>query len=103
MLTGVVSPQRVALQDYTLKDGTQIPKGCRIAFANSEHQMDPEVTPDPLNFDPMRSYRKRHSSENEYDKNQAVLTDMNNNLTFGYGSQAVSDSTPSLFESSVSL
>lgn len=86
--TMVVSPQRVALSAYTLKDGTHIPKGCRIAFANSEHQMDPNITPDPLTFDPMRSYRKRYSSPNEHDKHQAVLTDVNNNLTFGYGNQA---------------
>jgi ent-kaurene oxidase len=83
-----VSPQRVALQSYTLKDGTHIPKGCRIAFANSEHQIDPEVTPNPSTFDPMRSYRKRHTSEDQYDRNQAALTDINNNLTFGYGNQA---------------
>ncbi|RWA03662.1 hypothetical protein EKO27_g11441 [Xylaria grammica] len=84
----LLSPQRVALQPYTMKDGTHIPKGCRIAFANGEHQMDPEITPDPLKFDPMRAYRKRQSSEQQYDRNQAVLTDLNNNLTFGYGNQA---------------
>ncbi|KAI1330891.1 cytochrome P450 [Xylariaceae sp. FL0255] len=84
----LLSPQRVALQPYTLKDGVHIPKGCRIAFANAEHQMDPEVTADPHTFDPMRSYRKRHSASDQYDRNQAVLTDLNNNLTFGYGNQS---------------
>lgn len=78
----------MALQPYTLKDGTHIPKGCRIAFANGDHQMDPEITPDPFTFDPMRSYRKRQSSRLQHDRNQAVLTDLNNNLTFGYGNQA---------------
>ncbi|KAI1263846.1 cytochrome P450 [Xylariaceae sp. FL1019] len=84
----VLSPQRVALQAFTLKDGTHIPKGCRIAFANAEHQMDPEVTPDPHTFDPMRAYRRRHSAADQYDRNQTVLTDLSNNLTFGYGNQA---------------
>ncbi|CAG9982017.1 unnamed protein product [Clonostachys byssicola] len=84
----LLSPQRTALQAYTLKDGTHIPKGCRIAFANGELQMDPETTPDPTAFDPMRSYRKRHSSEQEYYRSQAVLTDIDSNLTFGYGNQA---------------
>lgn len=86
--TWAVSPQRVALSAYTLKDGMHIPKGCRIAFANAEHQMDPTITPDPFMFDPMRSYRKRYSSPDQYDRHQAVLTDVDNNLTFGYGNQA---------------
>ncbi|KAI0479498.1 cytochrome P450 [Xylariaceae sp. FL0804] len=84
----LLSPQRVVLQPYTLEDGTHIPKGCRIAFANSVHQMDPAVTPDPERFDPMRSYRRRQTSPEESLKSQAVLTDVNHNLTFGYGSQA---------------
>ncbi|KAM7222976.1 Cytochrome P450 [Rhypophila decipiens] len=87
----LLSPQRVALQPFTLKDGTYIPKGCRIAFANSEHQMDPEITPDPTTFDPMRAYRARHAPDGgpeSFHRNQAVQTDINNNLTFGYGSQA---------------
>lgn len=83
-----MSPQRVALSAYTLKDGTHIPKECRIAFTNAEHQMDPAVTPDPLTFDPMRSYRKRYSSPDQYDKHQAMPTNVDNNLTFGYGNQA---------------
>ncbi|KAG8156340.1 hypothetical protein KVR01_013792 [Diaporthe batatas] len=84
----LLNPQRVALSAYTLKDGTQIPKGARIAFTSSEHQMDPMVTPDPLTFDPMRSYRKRYSSVDQLDRHQAVITDMDSNLTFGYGNQA---------------
>ncbi|KAM7190976.1 Cytochrome P450 [Naviculisporaceae sp. PSN 640] len=84
----LLSPQRVALRPFTLKDGTYIPQGCRIAFANSEHQMDPEVTPNPTTFDPMRAYRARHAPDGDYYRNQAVQTDINNNLTFGYGSQA---------------
>lgn len=87
-LTAIVSPQRVALSAYTLKDGTHIPKGCRIAFTNAEHQMDPAITPDPFTFDPMRSYHRRYSSPDQHDRHQAVLTDVDNNLTFGYGNQA---------------
>ncbi|POS70322.1 hypothetical protein DHEL01_v211284 [Diaporthe helianthi] len=84
----LLNPQRVALSAYTLKDGTHIPEGARVAFASAEHQMDPAVTPDPLTFDPMRSYRKRYSSPDQQDRHQAVLTDIDNNLTFGYGNQA---------------
>lgn len=87
-LTFAVNPQRLALQPYTLKDGTYIPQGCRIAFANGEHQMDPEVVRDPSAFDPMRGYRKRQLSKDEHNRYQATMTDVNNNLTFGYGNQA---------------
>ncbi|CAJ2504889.1 Uu.00g122830.m01.CDS01 [Anthostomella pinea] len=75
-----------------LKDETHIPKGCRIAFASTEHQMDPDVIPDPFTFDPKRSYRRRQESPAYHDRNLAALTDINNHLTFGYGSQAISDS-----------
>jgi cytochrome P450 len=81
-------PQRVALQSYTLKDGTHIPKGCRIGFANGAHQNHPNTTPNPETFDPMRSYNKRQTSEEEYNRHQASLTDINDNLGFGYGNQA---------------
>lgn len=78
----------MALSACTLKDGTHIPQGCRIAFTSAEHQMDPNITPDPFTFDPMRSYRKRHASPEQHNRHQAALADIDDNLTFGYGSQA---------------
>lgn len=49
----------------TLKDGTHIPKGTRIAWPGPQHAFDPKITPDPETFDPMRSYRKRHDGNGE--------------------------------------
>jgi len=82
-----VSPQRLAVEQITLKDGTQIPAGTRIAFANHEYQMDPANVDDPNVFDPMRSYRKRQAGADQRDKHRAGMTNPNN-LAFGYGNQA---------------
>ncbi|KAK8103052.1 cytochrome P450 monooxygenase [Apiospora sp. TS-2023a] len=79
---------RIALQPLTLKDGTQIPQGARIAWAGHELANDPAVVADPARFDPLRSYRKRHT---DYAKNKNKFTAGQTNadsLSFGYGGQA---------------
>ncbi|PWY88591.1 cytochrome P450, partial [Aspergillus sclerotioniger CBS 115572] len=83
----LLNPQRLAYQDIILKDGTLIPKGSRLAFANHEHSMDPTVYPNPQSFDPMRSYRKRMSHPDQRDRHKAGMTHPDN-LAFGYGNQA---------------
>lgn len=60
--TTIVVPQRIATEDYTLQDGTVIPKGAKITWAARSHMHDSSVTSDPTVFDPLRSYKKRHSS-----------------------------------------
>ena len=81
-----VTNQRLAVVPITLKDKTHIPAGTRIAFANADILNDPEITPHPEVFDPMRSYRKRHET-GELNKYQAGQT-TKSNLHFGYGTQA---------------
>ncbi|KAI0195209.1 cytochrome P450 [Xylaria flabelliformis] len=83
----ILSPQREAMEPLTLSDGTYIPKGSRISWAAYNHINSHAVTPDPENFDPMRSYRKRHAAPDERNKHLAGQTDVNN-LTFGYGKLA---------------
>ncbi|KAI0008538.1 cytochrome P450 [Xylariaceae sp. FL0662B] len=83
----LLNPQRVALVPLTLKDGTHIPAGTRIAWAGHHHANDPNVTLDPKTFDPLRNYRKRHSSPESLSKYTAGQTDLNS-LSFGYGNQA---------------
>ncbi|KAI1428890.1 cytochrome P450 [Xylaria sp. FL1777] len=83
----ILVPQRIALEPLTLKDGTHIPKGSRICWAGSSHMNDPSVTPRPEVFDPMRSYRKRHSSADQMNKHLAGQTSPDN-LGFGYGKLA---------------
>ncbi|KAI1459353.1 cytochrome P450 [Annulohypoxylon moriforme] len=83
----LLMPQRQAVVPLTLKDGTHIPAGSRVSFANYQHQNDPSVTPDPQLFDPLRCFRKRHSTAEPRNKFQAVQLDPDIN-PFGYGSQA---------------
>ncbi|KAI0161016.1 cytochrome P450 [Hypoxylon sp. FL1284] len=83
----LLNPQRVANQSFTFKDGTHIAAGTRLTFCNYAHQHDPAVTPNPEAFDPMRSYRKRHSAPEHM--NKYISTQLGDtNLTFGYGNQA---------------
>ncbi|KAI1359870.1 cytochrome P450 [Xylaria arbuscula] len=83
----VLAPQRTALTNVTLKDGTVIPKGARIGFASASHMNDASVNPNPETFDPMRSYNKRHASPDQRNKYLADQTSPDN-LTWGYGKLA---------------
>ncbi|KAI1316819.1 cytochrome P450 [Xylariaceae sp. FL0255] len=83
----LLGPQRVALESLTLKDGTYIPQGARISWAGHHHMNDPSITPHPEMFDPMRSYRARHSSPDQMNKHLAGQTSPDN-LAFGYGKLA---------------
>ncbi|KHN93731.1 Cytochrome P450 [Metarhizium album ARSEF 1941] len=83
----LLTPQRIALVPLTLKDGTHIPKGTRIAWAGPQHAFDPVTTPDPEMFNPMRSYHKRHANGGEnVHKFMAGQSDPDN-MSFGYGNQ----------------
>jgi hypothetical protein len=48
---------------------------------------DPSVAADLIFFDPLRSYRKRHSSPELKNKHFASAASLDS-LTFGYGSEA---------------
>lgn len=83
-----VNPQRLSLVPITLKDGTHIPKGARIAWAGHHHANDPATLANPESFDPMRSYRKRHADNGaNMNKYIAGQTD-SSTLSFGYGGQS---------------
>ncbi|KFH42569.1 Ent-kaurene oxidase-like protein [Hapsidospora chrysogenum ATCC 11550] len=86
-LPSLFVPQRIATEDYTLKDGTVIPKGAKITWAARDHMHDPDVYHDPSVFDPMRSYRKRHSAPGLLNKHLASAASLDS-LAFGYGAQA---------------
>ncbi|KAL5114030.1 hypothetical protein ACEQ8H_008086 [Pleosporales sp. CAS-2024a] len=83
----LLTPQRIAMVPMTLKDGTFIPKGVRIAWAGPQHAFDPKITPDPTRFDPMRSYHKRHLNNGENAHKFMVGQSDPDNMSFGYGSQ----------------
>ncbi|KAF2012099.1 cytochrome P450 [Aaosphaeria arxii CBS 175.79] len=73
----LMSPQRVAMKNITLHDGTFIPAGTRVACASGAILMDPAVTPNPEVFDPFRSYRKRQEPGEKH-HHQWVQTDKEN-------------------------
>ncbi|KAF2198556.1 cytochrome P450 monooxygenase [Delitschia confertaspora ATCC 74209] len=82
----LMTPQRTAMRDITLRDGTFIPVGQAISFPSANIAMDPLVIPNPEIFDPFRSYYKRKQPGQER-RHLMVLTDKNN-LAFGHGKQA---------------
>ena len=77
-------PQRQALVPITLKDGTHIPAGTRIAYSNMD--INNQGLESPELFEPMRFYHRRHATD-ELTKHQ-VAQITNDNLTFGHGNQA---------------
>ncbi|RFU80557.1 cytochrome p450 [Trichoderma arundinaceum] len=58
---GLVTVQRSAAKPYVFKDGLQIPKNTQFAFANYELNHDPDVYPNPNEFDPWRFLKMRNS------------------------------------------
>ncbi|KAF5556061.1 cytochrome p450 [Fusarium napiforme] len=53
---------RIAMRDYTLKDGLKVPKGTYMLTPSSASNLDPEVWgPDVLEFDPWRFHKLRQA------------------------------------------
>ncbi|KAF2688532.1 putative cytochrome P450 monooxygenase [Lentithecium fluviatile CBS 122367] len=82
----LMAPQRLAMKPITLRDGTHIPQGTRVAFAAYEVLMDPAVTSDPERFDGFRAYRRREQA-GQLRRNFMVQSDKDH-LAFGHGTQA---------------
>ena len=82
-----VVPQRIAVQQVNLKDGTVIPKGCKITWAGDHYMNETFVNPEPEKFDPLRAYRKREADPDPKTKNLATSVS-SDRFSFGYGGQA---------------
>ncbi|KUL83805.1 hypothetical protein ZTR_06647 [Talaromyces verruculosus] len=82
-----ITPNRYATESFSFKDGLHIPKGALLGWVSIHNQVNPEITPNPKQFDPMRSYRKRQASAEEASKYLAGQPSLEN-LSFGFGSQA---------------
>ncbi|KAF7591926.1 hypothetical protein BBP40_000897 [Aspergillus hancockii] len=76
---------RLAKEKVTLKDGTVVPKGTNIAFAN-DLRFDPEMYPEPETFDGYRFQRMRADPE-KIDLTPFTKTRMSH-LAFGHGKHA---------------
>ncbi|KAF2478137.1 putative cytochrome P450 [Lindgomyces ingoldianus] len=82
----LLSPQRVAVTDITLRDGLVIPKDQSIAFPSANLMTDPTLVPNPETFDAFRSYRKREQPGKSM-MHMMVSTEKDH-LYFGHGKQA---------------
>ncbi|MCJ1238938.1 hypothetical protein MMC14_006930 [Varicellaria rhodocarpa] len=79
----LLSMHRVMLQDYTLADGTILPKNAHISMAVNAVQNDPSVTPEPDVFDGFRYFKLRQRA-GESHLHQFSTTE-ENILNFGHG------------------
>lgn len=81
-----VSTHRLALQDYTFKDGLQIPAGADIAFSNELISNDPDIwVPNGDKFDPHRFLRMRNAGDLARSQVTSITDDM---MPFGDGPHA---------------
>ncbi|KAF3761069.1 hypothetical protein M406DRAFT_24731, partial [Cryphonectria parasitica EP155] len=77
---------RVAQQDITFSDGTQIPKGAYLMMSPPP-MLNPAVHADPDKFDGLRFFRLRASSPSNENKYQTVTTSPEMTM-FGHGLHA---------------
>ena len=77
---------RIMEQDFTLSDDTFLPKGGHICMATQAIQNDPNVTPNPEEFDPLRYWKLRQQPD-EHHKHQFPNADRTA-LNFGFGKNA---------------
>ncbi|KAI1272047.1 cytochrome P450 [Xylaria sp. FL0933] len=81
----MVSMQRIALADVPLSDGTVIPKGAKLAVANTT-RLDGDLYEEPEKFDGYR-FLKMRSDPGKENSAQFVTTGTNS-LGFGHGTHA---------------
>ncbi|KAI6312502.1 hypothetical protein MCOR30_010531 [Pyricularia oryzae] len=82
-------PQRQAMRDIVLQDGTLIPAGARIAFPSYWHTHEAKPTlRDPDAFDGLRYYKLRRGEGGDPMRYRSVQVDADHMMAFGYGSQA---------------
>lgn len=81
----LISMFRVAKETVTLQDGTTIPKGTSLAFAN-DLRLDPVMYPDPEKFDGYRFERMR--KDPELAKLAPFTKTRTSHLAFGHGKHA---------------
>ncbi|KIX05632.1 uncharacterized protein Z518_03604 [Rhinocladiella mackenziei CBS 650.93] len=77
---------RLALKDWTMKDGTLVPKGTIIFLNEKAIYDDEEIFDSPKTFNPWRMYQRRQK-EGEAQKHQWVMASPTH-LHFGYSKHA---------------
>ena len=79
--------RRLVLEDYTLSDGTFLPKGTLLAINPFADHHNEELYDSPNEFRPFRYAEKREESVEESTRNQMVAT-ATSYLAFGHGKHA---------------
>ena len=87
LTTRIATMARVAKQKVTLSDGTVFPAGSSILVMNDQLH-DPNIYPEPDNFDPYRYLRLRAQPGEE--NKHLFATALPTNLVWGYGLHACS-------------
>ncbi|PNY27401.1 Dihydromonacolin L monooxygenase LovA [Tolypocladium capitatum] len=82
---GMVTMRRVTSETFTLSDGTVIPKGHSIAVS-SHNSWDPEIHPQPNEWDGYRFYDMRHVPERQH--LAQLVTTSPEHLAWGHGNHA---------------
>lgn len=84
--------QRKVLQPFTLSTGQVIPAGVIIEVPAGVVNADPEVFPNPAEFDPLRFYKLRQQAKEagsaEGGASNQFVSVSQKGLTFGYGRHA---------------
>lgn len=85
-LCSSVKLARLALKDWQLSDGTQIPKGTLMFQNEKPMYLDAAIYEDPDQFDPFPRHHRRQQDD-EANKHQYVMTS-SKHLHFGHGKHA---------------
>ncbi|KAF2871561.1 cytochrome P450 [Massariosphaeria phaeospora] len=83
---GLVTMNRQVEQDLKLSNGLTLPKGAHIGVAAGSNALDPELFPNPMEFDGLRflKLRERPGNENKYN----FVTTGPDQLHWGVGTHA---------------
>lgn len=84
ILKQTVTFQRITRETITLSDGTKIPEGYAVFSPANAISFDPELYPDPENFDGLRFYKLRHASPQNEKKFQ-LTSITKEQMQFGMG------------------
>ena len=87
--TNVGTFERIVQKDYRLSDGFTIPAGTFIAVPAQAISMDPQIFPNPTEFDAFRFAKIRQTTDDSTVKGRCQWSASNlQSMAFGYGRHA---------------
>lgn len=79
---------REVLKDFTFADGTTLPAGSWIFAPMEAMYHDPQLYPDPENFDFLRSWKKRQAEKGALSSRDQFVSTSASRISFGHGNAA---------------